>query len=180
MYQIGDLIYHGGTGVCRITDIAEQSFPGAVKGLFYYSLKPLYQECVIYTPVGSDKVFMRPIISKDEAERLISLIPTIQADPYYSKVISQVAEHYTMSLKTHNCEDLIELTMSIYAKKHEAEEQKRKFNAVDERFMKRAEELLFSELSAALGIPKNDVPEYIASRVAALSEEEDAEHANEE
>ena len=56
--------------------------------------------------------------------------------------------------------------MSLRAKKQGLEQQKRKFGAVDERFMKRAEELLFGELAAALDIPKDRVPEYIADRVS--------------
>jgi CarD family transcriptional regulator len=36
---------------------------------------------------------------------------------------------------------------------------------VDERYMKQAERLLHGELSAALGIPFEEVPDYIAKRV---------------
>ena len=61
--------------------------------------------------------------------------------------------------------DLVELTMSLYAKKKKTEAQKRKFGAIDERYMKRAEDLLFGELSAALEIPKGDVRQYIHDRL---------------
>ena len=46
---------------------------------------------------------------------------------------------------------------------------------VDERFLKRAEELLFSELAVALGIEKDEVPGYISSRVRQLRREEKAQ-----
>ena len=55
--------------------------------------------------------------------------------------------------------------MSLYAKKKKTEAQKRKFGAIDERYMKRAEDLLFGELSAALEIPKGDVRQYIHDRL---------------
>lgn len=170
MYQVDDLIFYGGTGVCRITDISKPGFTGTADEQLYYILKPLYQECVIYTPVNNAKVFMRPIISADEAERLIDMIPSIQALPNHNKALNQLTEYYKDSLKTHDCVNLIKLTMSIYAKKQKVIEQKRKFGVVDERFMRRAEELLFSEFSAALGIPKDKVSEYIGSRVDALKE----------
>jgi CarD family transcriptional regulator len=51
--------------------------------------------------------------------------------------------------------------MSIYAKKQNAQKQKRKFASVDERFMKRAEELLFGELAAVFEISMEEVPAYI-------------------
>jgi CarD family transcriptional regulator len=59
--------------------------------------------------------------------------------------------------------------MSIYTKKQIVEQQNRKFGQIDKKFMEQAEELLFSEFSIALGIPKDKVQEYIASRVEAIN-----------
>jgi CarD family transcriptional regulator len=126
MYKTGDLILYGSTGVCRVTDIAMYDLPGAGKDQLYYVLQPLYHNCIISTPVDTKKVFMRPIISKDEAERLIDMIPSIKADAYHSHVLRQLEEHYKASLKTYECADLIKLTMSIYTKKRVAEQQKHK------------------------------------------------------
>ena len=61
--------------------------------------------------------------------------------------------------------------MSIYAKKQEVEGQRHKIGTVDERFMKRAEELLFGELAAALGIPREEVPRFIEARLERLRED---------
>lgn len=165
MFKVGDLIIYGSTGVCRVTAITTRDFSGVDNNQLFYILIPLYQDCIISTPVNTTKIFMRPIISKDEAERLINLIPTIRAEAYHSRILRELAEHYEASLKTHNCAELIELTMSIYAKKQYMEQQKHKFGAVDERFMKRAEELLFGELAAAFDIPKESVPAYIAGSI---------------
>jgi len=165
MYQVGDLILYGSTGVCKVADITTQELAGKDKKQLFYVLEPLYQNCTIFTPVNTTKIFMRPIISKGEAERLIDMIPAIRAEAYHNRALNQLAEHYKASLSTHDCSDLIELSMSIYAKKQFAEQQKRKFGAVDEKFMKRAEELLFGELAAALDIPKEKVPEYITEKV---------------
>lgn len=169
MYKSGDLIYYAGTGVCRVAEITEQSFSGAAQGRLYYTLKPLYQDCVIHTPMDSDKVFTRPIISKEEAERLIDTIPGVRAEPYHSRTLNELSEHYQASLDMHDCAELIALTLSISAKKQAFVEQKRKIGAVDERFMKRAEELLFGEIAAALEIPIDEVTAYIASRVEAAN-----------
>ncbi len=165
MYRIGEVIVYGDMGVCRILDIQNLAFAGEEKP--YYILKPLFQECMISTPVENTKVFMRPIISKQEANRLIDMIPSIQAKAYYSRILREVSEHYEASLKTHDCESLIELSMSIYAKKQTPEEQNRKFGAIDERFMKRAEELLFGELAAALDIPRD--PDILHQELMCLS-----------
>lgn len=159
MYQVGELVVYGRTGVCRVERIQRE------KGQDYYALKPLYQSCDILTPVNG-KVFMRPIITREEAERLIDCIPSMEVEAFESKAIRELSEHYQAAIATHDCRDLVELTMSIYAKKKAAQREKRKFGAVDERFMKEGEELLFGELSAALDIPVEEVPDYIGRRLA--------------
>ena len=166
MYQIGDLILYGGTGVCKVLDITTQDAAEGQPEQRFYVLEPLYQNCTIFAPVHNAKVFMRPIISKDEAQQLIDTIPTLHVEAYHSRGTNELTMHYKGALNTHDCSTLLELTMSIYAKRRYLEQQKRKLGAVDERFMKRGEELLFGELSAALDIPRDKVAEYIARSVA--------------
>lgn len=168
MYNVGELILYGETGVCRVTGIVSKAFQDKEGEVLYYVLKPLHQSCTISVPVNSTKIFMRPIISRQEAESLIDMIPTIDAEVYHNKALRQLAEHYEDEIKSHSCEKLIRLTMSIYAKKQLSIKEKRKFGTTDERFMKRAEELLFGELGAALNIGINEVPAYIQSRVGEI------------
>lgn len=164
LFKIGELIQYGNTGVCRVTEIKEidDSIKGKRK---FYVLESLYQRCIISTPVDNKKVFMRPIMSKEEAEDLINEIPTIEFEEYHSPVTRELTEHYEASFKSHSCEDLLELTMSIYSKKQTMAEQKKKIGIIDERFLKRGEELLFGEFAAALDIPREQVQEYIAERI---------------
>lgn len=164
MYQPGDMIVYGSTGVCRVKEVTRLDFQSGNQ--LYYALDPLYQDGVIYTPVDT-KVFMRPVITKEEAEALIDKIPTMQAAAYHNSVLRELEEHYAGYLKSHDCGDLIELAMSIYAKKQLLATQHRKFGAVDERFLKRAEDLLDGELAVALGVPKDQVGAYISARVDA-------------
>ena len=154
MYQPGDLILYGRTGVCRVEEITEIRQRGVAQAQKYYVLKPLYQSCNITTPVENGRVFIRPIISREEAERVICAIPGITPEAYHNRNLNQLREHYRSCMETYNCLELVKLTMSLYAKKKEAEAQKRKFGAVDERFMKEAEELLFA-VEAAASIPMN-------------------------
>lgn len=170
-YQIGDLVLYGSTGVCRVTELQARKGPPKDGERLFYTLEPLYQSCTISTPVDSDKVFMRPILSREEAEHLIDWIPNIRAKAFHSRAMRELTEHYEAALKSHDCAELVELTMSIYAKKQEMEDQKRKFGALDERFLRRAEELLYGELAAALGLDREAVPGYIAARVGALGGE---------
>ena len=109
---------------------------------------------------------MRPLISKEQADALIDTIPSIDAAAYYNPVLRQLSSHYESELNSHDCLTLIKMTMSIHAKKAEAVRQKKKLGAVDEKFMKKAEDLLFGELAVALGINSGDVPSYIETRLS--------------
>lgn len=164
MYATGDLIVYGGTGVCRVEGVDTPKMKGTDNKRQYYMLKPLYQDGTIMIPVDT-KVFMRPVISADEAEALIDMIPSVQAEAYHDRNFTQLAAHYEQSIGTHDCSDLVELIMSIYAKKKYVESQNRKFGQVDARYMKRAEGLLYGEMSVALEMPLDDVRGYIADRM---------------
>ena len=64
-----------------------------------------------------------------------------------------------------DCVDLIRMTKSIYAKKKDAESRQKKIGMTDEKYLRRAEDLLFGELAVALGISRDAVTDYIADRL---------------
>lgn len=165
MYEVGTLIVYGSTGVCRVEEIVERKFDAASPPRSYLRLQPLYQSETIYTPVDNSRVFMRPVISRAEAERLVGLIPGIEAEAYHSRNVQDLAGYYQSFLQSHDCADLLELVMSIYAKKQHVAEQKKRFGQVDEHYMRRAQAMLYGELAVALGITLEEVPNYIAKCV---------------
>ena len=165
MYQTGELILYGGTGVCRVTDIVAKKFGRTEPEKLFYVLTPLYQSGTITTPVENGKVFTRPVITRDEALSLIDSIPGIEAEAYHNQNLQQLENHYKHELESHYCRDLLRLTMSTYRKKQEREQAKLKFGAVDRRYMERAENLLFGELAVALDIEKDSVQSFIEDRL---------------
>jgi len=165
MYEVGQMIVYGTRGVCRVAAVSPGgTSSGGDAGRLYYTLEPLYQSCVIYAPVDG-KVFMRPVITREEAEQLIDSIPDVQPEACFTRDLRELKEHYEASIFSHDCAELVALSMSIYEKRRAAERQKRRLNQTDERFMKQAEQLLFGELATALGIPSEQVPDYISKRV---------------
>lgn len=165
MFQPGDMVVYGTTGVCRVEEITRPNMSGVDRNKPYYLLKPLFQDGVIYTPVKNGKVSIRPVISAEEAEALIDLIPHMRAEVCHAPTLQALAQHYQTVVRSHDCRDLIELMMSIYAKRCQVEAQKRRLGMVDERYMKQAERLLYGEFSVALNIPIDEVQPYIARRV---------------
>jgi Transcriptional regulators, similar to M. xanthus CarD len=165
MYEVDDLIMYGGTGVCKVSDITTPEFESREENRLYYVLEPLYQSGVIYAPVDNHQVFMRPVISADEANDLIDTIPEVHTEIYKSSSMQQLSKYYQSVLDTHKCVNLIKLTKSIHAKKLDAEAKNRHLGQIDKKFMKKAEDLLFGELAVALKISRDDVESYIQQRL---------------
>lgn len=161
MFQPGEFIVYGSTGVCRVEALERPGLSGD-RERQYYRLNPLHQDGLIYTPVEGGKVTMRAVISRAEAQALLDLIPTLRAEPCQGTTLQSLAQHYQSVVRTHDCRELLELMMSIHTKRRQAEAQKRRLGMVDEQYRKQAERLLHGELSVALDIPFDQVEAYIA------------------
>ncbi|HWR19096.1 MAG TPA: CarD family transcriptional regulator [Clostridia bacterium] len=168
MYNIGDHIIYGKTGICAVKDIGYQEIPGSSARRLYYTLKPIYAAGVIYTPVDNTSVFMRHAVNHDEAMTLIQQIPAIEntIDDTSDITGKELPEYYKSLMASHDCTDLIKLIITVYAKKQQAEQDKKKIGQTDQNFMRNAEELLYGELSVALGIDKENVPSFIEQTIA--------------
>ncbi len=160
MYSIGDLIIYGGEGVCRVEAVGPLALSDMKSDKLYYTLQPLYRTGTVFAPVEG-KVFMRPVISKEEAEGLVRSIPDIREEHLEGRNLRMAGEHYQKLLESHDCADLVQLIKTIYVKQQTAQAAGRKGGQVDERYRKRAEDTLYGELAVALGIPKEDVEGYI-------------------
>lgn len=158
-FAVGDLVIYGETGVCRVVDIVEKEFLEVVQQC--YKLQPVYQSCVIFTPAEGGNVFMRKIISPEAAAALLAGMKSLEPAVYNARSPRELSEIYDKIIKQHDCDSLALLMRSIYEKRQKLIAQKKKLSAIDERYMKKAEELLFGELAAALGIEKSAVSERI-------------------
>lgn len=161
MYQAGEFIVYGTSGVCRVEAVGKPPFDTEEEKP-YYTLVPVAGTETIYVPVDSP-VFTRPVISRAQAEELIQTIPTIEVDGFTSHSMRMSSEHYQAVLQSHDCRDLVQLIKTVYAKSRRSG---RRISQVDQRYRKRAEDLLHGELAVALGIPLGEVQPYIARVIA--------------
>ena len=166
LYEIGALIVYGGEGVCRVEEIGVPKLTGVNKDRQYYTLKPLYREGTIYAPVDA-KVFMRPVITREEALALIETIPDVEPEIYENSNLRFLNEHYQAQLQNYSCAGLIKLICSTRAKRELMISRGKKLGLVDERYMKRAEDMLHGEFAVALDIQRSDVPAFIKDTLEA-------------
>ena len=164
MYQIGEKIIYGSNGVCVIEGFKNLEVPHTMEEKVYYIIKPMFQECRISAPVDT-KMFMRPIISVDEAQSLIDGLADLDAQPYFNNALRQLQDYYEKRIATHDCNELASMLVALYRKREQMLSQKRKFGAIDERYMKRAEDLLFGELSVVLDTTKAEIRQMVNDKL---------------
>lgn len=160
MYEVGDYIVYGNTGVCQVESVGPMSMQGMDSKRIYYILAPVYSKgSKIFTPVDNDKVIMRPVLTKEETEVLLEEITDIV--PLNIKEEKQREYAYRDSIHTCEPREMVRIIKTIYQRKEDRLATGKKLVASDERFLHMAEENLYGELSIPLGIDKSEVEAYI-------------------
>lgn len=166
MYEIGEYIVYGSTGVCQVEKIGTIDIPGMSPDREYYTLRPCYeQKSTIFTPVDNHKVIMRPVISQEEALAIIDNIRQLGMLVITNEK-QREAEYRDCFLKC-DCRELAKMMNTIYDRKQKRLAQGKKITAKDDRYYHMAEDNLYGEFAIALGIQKNQVKEFIRKRVEA-------------
>ena len=108
-------------------------------------------------------------MTRDEAIDFISKIPYVNADVFECKNPHSLEKYYQMSLETHDCIELIRIIKIVYEKHCKAQKSGKKLAQIDEKYMRKAENILYEELAAALDIQKDNVPKYIQVAISDLN-----------
>ncbi len=164
MYQVEDAVLYGSDGLCWISDIVTKDFCGTPTE--YYVLKPVRQEAsLIYVPVGNEALVhkMRPVLPEKDVLALIEGMPDEEArwieDHDERKMV------YREILATGDRSGLIRMIKSLYLHEQEMKGSGKHLRAVDERFFKEAERLLYDEFALVLGLEPDQVLPFIRKRL---------------
>ena len=112
---------------------------------------------------------MRAVLTKEEADVLIENIPVIEELWVGNDKLRE--EKYKETMRSCDCRDWIKIIKTLYMRKKERIAQGKKTTAMDEKYLRMAEENLYSELSFVLGIPKEQMEGYIIKCMAKLQQE---------
>lgn len=165
MFERGEYIIYGTAGVCRVEDITTMNMGGASAERLYYVLSPSSQKGGrIYTPVDSGKTLMRRIMTGQEARDLIEQIPQIRELGVANE--KEREEQYKKCMRSCDCREWIRIIKTLYMRKVERSAQGKKITSIDEKYLRMAEDYLYSEMEIPLGIPKQDMAAYITQQLA--------------
>lgn len=163
MFNVGDLVVYGNTGVCKVEDIGPSNLSGADKDKDYYFLSPYYAEKTrIMIPCDNDRIVIRAVISKDEAYALIDDVANIALIDISDE--KKREQTYKDTIRSCDCRLMFGLIKTIYERKQTRLAEGKKITSSDERYFMMAEDKLYGELAVVLGIEKNDIRDYIKDK----------------
>lgn len=163
MFAIGAIVMHPSAGVCQVEDIRDESFNKMTKK--YYILRPMSnpKKSTIFTPVESDTVQLRRLLSESEIEQLIQASKNEHIDWFDNPNVRK--SEFADILRSDNVAKIIALVTLLHRRRETVIANMRKFPVIDERIMLDAEKRIHQEFSYSLDITEEEVPNYILKRL---------------
>jgi len=164
VFEIGDCVVYGVNGICRVCEIVPSPYD-KTDTRDYYVLVPVNDtmNAKICTPVGNQRVPMRPLMTKEEIDALIADMPSIELldipvekqrrEIYRTTVSSLVPRAYVKVIKT------------VRQRQQELAAAHKHFPMTDLEYGRLARHLLHSECAHVLGISEEEVEKYIADKL---------------
>lgn len=167
MFAVNDYIVYGNHGVCKVENIGTVSLAMVDKNKVYYTLRPVYKnEAVVYAPVENPKSVIRPVLTKEDADKLIEEIPSLESVWIGNEKEREL--QYKAALRSCDCRKLIRIIKTLYQRKVDRIKDGKKVTVVDERYFRQAEDQLYGELAFAMSMERNQVGEYLNTRISEL------------
>ena len=159
MFCVGDYIMYGKCGVCKLTDICRSPFD-AKDTKQYYELRPISNvTSVIYTPVDNDKIMLRKLMDKDDAQKFLDRVASIA--PLTVENEKKRRDIYKEAIADLYPDGYVSVIRTVYERRRAFEAARRHITDADSEFESLAKRSLFGELSIVLGIPVEQVEQTI-------------------
>lgn len=164
MYQIGEYVVHESNGVCEVSDICEMALNGKGSERKYYVLVPCSdRKGRTFTPVNSQKVRMRPVMTKDEINELIAAIPEVGCISEDNDRLRAVK--YKEALGAFEAEKLLVIIKTVYLGKQRRLRSGKKVLTGDEKYFQVAEKRLYDEIAFVFSEDTDEVKKWIISEI---------------
>lgn len=166
MFQAGDYVIYGDSGLCQVEQIGVPDFDTFGSGKAYYFLRSQEDGSRIYTPVDT-RMPLRAPITREEAEALLSSLPQLDVKTPTGRDRKSIQQHYQELLRPHTCVSLAVTVKSIYARHHGVPGR---MSGAEESVLKKSEHQLCAELAAALSLSYDDARELLMKALRAQTE----------
>ena len=161
MYQIGQKVVYGASGVCRVMDQKEE------KGKHYLVLEPEGQENSRYfvpltNPAAMNK--LHPMLTREEMENLLSFARNHSASWVSDE--NQRKQLYRELISGGDWQRLMGTMCTLYRYKAARAAEGKKCHVCDDLFLKAAEKLLAGGVSAVLEMNMEQAKQYLRTNLS--------------
>ncbi len=163
-----DFLFKAGDYVVYKRDVCQIKRTKTISDREYYVLHPIDDETLtINVPIDNPLGYLRPVISKKEAEKLIASISKI---PLIETADRMIENQYKILLHSGKLEDLVRIIKTSYLRNDERKKNGKKIGEIDDNYFHLAERILYNELSISLGKCYADTENYVVETVQKSSE----------
>lgn len=164
MFEKGEYIIYSHNGICKVEDITHLDIPGIDKKKLYYVLAPQnIRGSRVYFPVDKKDANARRVITEKEAWALLDEIRDISQIWVTNEKFRE--ESYKRAMYSGDYRQWVAIIKTLYLRKKERLAQGKKVAAVDERYLKMAEDALYGELAFAMGKNKGEMETFISDYI---------------
>ena len=158
MFQVGDKVVHPMHGAGIVDSIVQKKVDGVVRD--YYILKLPNRSMVVMIPTdSSDEIGVRPVVDREQADRVLAAIPTIQVE-----MTSNWNHRYRENMERMKSGDLLEVARVI--KGLTARDMKRGLSTGERKMLHAAKQILISEIVLSKSVSYESAAEALNTALA--------------
>lgn len=164
MFQINEVVNYSTTGICNIVAIDKRPLGGTQKE--FYILKPIFDDnATVMVPTDNELLLSRMYypLSFDDANQFITELP--QISPFWIDDDRLRNEEYKKALVSGDRKIVASVIKALYIHHKHQSLRGRKLRTMDERVLRDAERILYSEFAFVLGIDLKEASQFILNTI---------------
>ena len=155
MLKSGDAVVYKCRGVYKVADIGTLNFSFADRKKRYYTLQSIENaRDKAYIPTDDERNIRKPV-SREEALELIRKLDDIETLGIKNEKLRE--QEYKNCISGYQPENWVRVPKTLYKRT----KSRGSITSMDKKYQVLLEHALYSEFAFSLGIPKNEIPEFI-------------------
>lgn len=158
MFAKGDFVFYASGGICRVEDIQRAPLPGMPEDRDYYVLRSLHDaNGISYIPTDCTAVFLRPILTKEEATHFLKQANDVQS--IAATDAKSLRNNYQEAMRKYQPDEWFRVIKTIRERAGRVTENARpvKLSETERSFGEEAKKYLYTELSLALNLTEPQI-----------------------